>query len=244
MAMVTFSTLSQKWAAHMNAAHEDNQVIVAEYSKKPAAVLISHDLWLIGQERAEEPARFETLKSGQVPGSLKPIRLGLGAGRHTVVTVDGKPKVAFAPYEWAREVFPDLGLPATPEPVGCAMIVYRSARHVGEQLSVYAGSADPDREMDRHLSSTGRARIPAMRRERIRAVVYVHEGVVARVRAVDQDGRWEEPAGDPRTIAPVSDPLTPLQIDRRTPGLGIYPGDKRESRWAIWREYIDLDTRD
>lgn len=243
MTVVTFTMLARAWASHMNAAHDDNQVIVAEYSKKPAAVLISHDLWLSGQERAPERAGFEQIQSGAAPGALKAIRERLRFGKHTVVTVDGHAKVAFAPYEWARTVFEELGLPATPHPPECALIVYRKASHVTELAERYAGRSDPDFEMDRCLTA-GRARIPAIRRERLRAVVYVHDGVVARMRAVQANGQWEDLPGGLFSLAPVSQPLTAHQITSRFPTLEIRLGDRREPRWGLWREYVDLEPAD
>lgn len=238
MATVTFTLLSTKWASQMNAAHDDNQVIVAEYWGTPVAVLISHDLWSIGQERAQAPAPYEELNSRAVPSSLRDIREKLGRGKHTVVTVDGEPKVAFARYDWAREVFQELGLPATPQDPECAMVVYRNARTVAELGQEFGDQADPDMAMDRRMSA-GPARIPAIRRSLLRAMVYVHDGVVARVRAIDTRGEWEELPG-PFSLVPVSEPLTAAEIDRRFPGLRIYPRDKRAPRWGLWREYVDL----
>ncbi len=240
--MVTFSTLTRALAPHVNEAFEDNHVIVLERSKKPAGVLMGHDLWLIGQERAIEPARAEEMNSRRAQNAMKPIREHLDQGVHTIVTVDSHPKAVFAPYEWARELFPELGLPATPQPPESALIVYRSLNRLAELDAEFAGTPDPEFEMDRRLSA-GPTRIPAIRRNRLRAVVYVHDGVVARVRTLDPHAQWEDLPG-PFSLAPVSPPLTALQIERKLPGLPLRPGDKQEQRWGTWREYLDLTPAD
>lgn len=237
---VTFTTLSQKWATHMNAAHHEGQVIVAERANRPVAVLISHDVWLIGQERAEVAARFIEVNSRSAPASMKPIRERLSHGGHTKVTVDGQPKAVFMPYEQARELFPEWGLPQAPrdrDRTDCLLVVYRKARHLAELTTEFGDAADPDFEMDRRLSA-GSARIPAERRARLRAVAYVHDGVVRRVRAIVPGGEWEDLPG-PFSLAPVSAPLTSAQIARLPAELQLRPGQERVPRRGLWREYVD-----
>jgi hypothetical protein len=71
-------------------------------------------------------------------------------------------------------------------------------------------------------------------------MVYVVDGIVARVRAVDPDpARWD---CDDRGYAdvPVGPPLTPLQVAQRLPTLGITIGDPRPHVRGKIREYVTL----
>lgn len=238
MAMVTFSTMGTQLATQVAAVIENNDVVIVERSKKPAALFLSHDLWLIGQERTVDPVRSEPMGAREAQKSMKVVREKLAVGVHTVITVDARPKAVFAPYEWAREVFAELGLPQSPQPPPCALVVYRSPRYLGELQAEFAGTADPEWEMDRRLSA-GSARILGIRRAGLRAVVYVNDGVVARVREVPEHGVWEDLPGN-FSLVPVSPPLTWVQLQHKFPGLGIQPGDKRETRQGLWREYLDL----
>ncbi|WP_327146796.1 hypothetical protein [Nocardia sp. NBC_01327] len=242
MATVSFTTLTKELSAHVNAAYEDNQLFVAQRYGAPVAMLIGHDLWLTGQERAVEPASHTEKNARWVRENLKVIRDGLAIGTHTVITVDAVPKAVFVPYEWMRTQFEELGLPATQHDPDCAMVIYRNPRTVEDLAAEFAGTEDPDFEMDRRLSA-GPARVPAVRRERLRAVIYVHDGVVVRVRSVDKAGTWEDLPGL-HSLAPVSAPMTAARIEKTLPGLGIHPRDKREPRWGTWREYIDLAVED
>ncbi|MEV8610735.1 hypothetical protein AB0383_22860 [Amycolatopsis sp. NPDC051373] len=69
--------------------------------------------------------------------------------------------------------------------------------------------------------------IAAARWPRLKAIVYVVDGVVARIRGVEADlAKWDT---DDRGYAdvPVAKPLTELQIAKRLPTLGIALGDHR-----------------
>ncbi|MEV6071963.1 hypothetical protein AB0L82_35945 [Nocardia sp. NPDC052001] len=238
MAMVTFSTLSQQLATHMSAAHEDNQVFVLSRSNKPVAVLISHDLWKLGHGRASEPPRFQDMGTRLAQHQMKPIREKLAHGVHTVLTVDARPKAVVADYGWAREMLPELELPDPPRPPDCVLVVYRRALHLAELAAEFADSEDPDWEMDRRLTA-GATRIPESRRDRLRAVVFVHEGAVARIRAIESGRRWEDLPGA-FSLAPVSAPLSGPQIERMLPGLGMRIGDVPPARVGLSRQYLDL----
>ena len=63
----------------------------------------------------------------------------------------------------------------------------------------------------------------------MKAIVYVVDGAVARVRAVDPDIEWSE--DDDRGYADLgkalSKPLTDLEITRKLPALGIHSARRR-----------------
>ncbi|MCK9868867.1 hypothetical protein MRI28_04245 [Nocardiopsis dassonvillei] len=61
--------------------------------------------------------------------------------------------------------------------------------------------------------------VPARRRH-LKAIVYVANGIVVRIRAIDPDGKWED---DDRGYAavPVGPPLTNDEIAEQLPGLSL-----------------------
>jgi len=73
----------------------------------------------------------------------------------------------------------------------------------------------------------------------LKGVVYVADGVVARVRAVRPDGTWQY---DDRGYAdvPLTAPLTGAQIAEQFPTLGIRTGDARPHVRGKIREYQPL----
>ncbi|WP_139277637.1 hypothetical protein [Rhodococcus marinonascens] len=77
------------------------------------------------------------------------------------------------------------------------------------------------------------------RRTRLKAIIYIVDGMVARVRAVDPDGHWDH---DDRGYAdiPLTPPLTDLQIATQFPTLGIRLGDHRPHTRGKIREYTSL----
>ena len=77
------------------------------------------------------------------------------------------------------------------------------------------------------------------REPRLKGVVYVVNGTVARIRAVDPGGAWER---DDRGYAdiPLTAPLTEVQAAERFPTLGIRLGDPRRRVKGKIREYLPL----
>lgn len=75
--------------------------------------------------------------------------------------------------------------------------------------------------------------IASSRRRKLEAVVYVVDGVVARVRGVVPGGRWRT---DDRGYADV--PLTDIQIAEQLPTLGLRLGDGRHRVKGKLREYV------
>lgn len=72
----------------------------------------------------------------------------------------------------------------------------------------------------------------------IKAIVYVIDGVVARVRAVEPDlSKWDT---DDRGYADilVTAPLTDVQIARQLPTLGLALGDERPHVRGRIREFV------
>lgn len=124
----------------------------------------------------------------------------------------------------------------------CALIVYRNTR---------TPKIDPD--TNRRYGETGASEatqleadrkwfpIAASRRPQLRAVVYVANGVVTRVRAVDPDGAWvDDPDRPGYAEIPVGRPLSDVEIARQLPTLGVRPGDERPHVRGKIREYVAL----
>jgi DNA invertase Pin-like site-specific DNA recombinase len=122
----------------------------------------------------------------------------------------------------------------------CVLIVYRNThtRKVDVANRRYGETNTGGRaqlEADRKWWNIG-----VTRRPRLKAIVYVADGTVVRVRAVDPDlAKWDY---DDRGYAdiPVSAPLTDLQIAKRFPTLGIQLGDHRPHVKGKIREYVAL----
>ncbi|MGH3419514.1 MAG: hypothetical protein ACRDOD_07990, partial [Streptosporangiaceae bacterium] len=74
---------------------------------------------------------------------------------------------------------------------------------------------------------------------RLKGIVYVVNGTVARIRAVIPDGAWQR---DDRGYAdiPLTPPLTDLQIAGQFPTLGLGLGDHRPHVRGKIREYLPL----
>ena len=122
----------------------------------------------------------------------------------------------------------------------CVMVVYRNTR---------PGKIDPGTR--RRFGETGQSErvqldadrkwwlIAPARQPELKGIVYVADGVVTRVRAVQPDGAW---ARDDRGYAdvPLTAPLTDAQIAAQFPTLGIRPGDARPHVRGKIREYQAL----
>ncbi|MGZ0153768.1 recombinase family protein (plasmid) [Kribbella sp. WER1] len=121
----------------------------------------------------------------------------------------------------------------------CALIVYRNSR------------PKVDTETNRRYGETGQSEavqleadrkwwnVAPARRPRLKAVVFVVDQVVTRVRAVDPAGTWHE---DDRGYAdiPMTAPLDNAAIDRELPTLPMRLGDRREHQRGKIREYVTL----
>jgi DNA invertase Pin-like site-specific DNA recombinase len=122
----------------------------------------------------------------------------------------------------------------------CVLVVYRNTR---------PGKIDPDTR--RRFGETGQSEevqleadrkwwpIGAARKPRLKGFVYVADGVVRRVRAVQPGAEWSY---DDRGYAdvPLTGPLDDTQIARQFPTLGIRPGDARPHVRGKIREYQPL----
>ena len=122
----------------------------------------------------------------------------------------------------------------------CVLVVYRNTR---------PGKIDPG--TSRRYGETGQSEavqldadrkwwpVGVARRPRLKGLVYVADGVVTRVRAVQPGGTWRY---DDRGYAdvPLTAPLTDAQIARQFPTLGIRPGDARPHVRGKIREYQPL----
>jgi DNA invertase Pin-like site-specific DNA recombinase len=122
----------------------------------------------------------------------------------------------------------------------CVLVVYRNTR---------PGKVDPD--TNRRYGETGQGErvqldadrkwwnIAPARQSRLKGMVYVVNGTVARIRAVQRGGRWER---DDRGYAdiPLTPPLTDLQVAEQFPTLGLRIGDHRPHVRGKLREYLPL----
>jgi hypothetical protein len=75
---------------------------------------------------------------------------------------------------------------------------------------------------------------------KLKAIVYVVDGIVARIRAIEADlSKWDT---DDRGYAgvPATKPLTELQIAKQLPTLDIALGDERPHVRGKIREYVTL----
>ena len=122
----------------------------------------------------------------------------------------------------------------------CVLVVYRNTR---------PGKVDPD--TSRRYGETGQSEkvqleadrkwwpVAPARQTRLKGIVYVVNGTVARIRAVDPDGTWER---DDRGYAdiPLTSPLTEVQAAEQFPTLGLRLGGPRPHVKGKIREYLPL----
>lgn len=244
--LIESTELRRKLAEQVTKTYEDNAISIVAWYGRSEAVLMPMDLWNLGrQRRAVDEMMVERIGTRDGRDKLRTLTADLRRGRHTIMTVWREDRAAFAPYDWARAAFPEWGLPevshepTNPRPsADCVQVVYRKSRSVQELLAEFTEAKDPQWEVDRRLSA-GPRRIPVDRRAWLRGVVYVEDGVVVRVRALDPQGEWED-VSDKVSLAPVSAPLTREQIQEQLPALRMFPGERRPAPQGAPREYVDL----
>jgi DNA invertase Pin-like site-specific DNA recombinase len=122
----------------------------------------------------------------------------------------------------------------------CVLVVYRNTR---------PGKVDPD--TNRRYGETGAGEdvqreadakwwpIAPARRPHVKAIAYVVDGTVTRIRAIDPTGTWK-PDDRGYVEAPVTKPLTALQAARQFPTLNLHLGDARPHIRGKIREYLPL----
>jgi DNA invertase Pin-like site-specific DNA recombinase len=121
----------------------------------------------------------------------------------------------------------------------CALVVYRNSkpkvdtdtnRRYGETGQNEAVQLEADRKW---------WNIAPARRPRLKAVVFVVDGIVTRVRAVDPAGTWGQ---DDRKYAdvPLTAPLDNTAIENDLPSLPMRLGDHRAHQRGKIREYVTL----
>lgn len=122
----------------------------------------------------------------------------------------------------------------------CVLVVYRnhkpktdaSNRRLGET----GQGGDVQLEADRKWWPVAPARRP-----KVKAIVYVHDGTVVRVRSVDPDlAKWREDERGYVDIPVGRSSLDDLQIAEQLPMLGIRNGDPRPHVRGKLREYVVL----
>lgn len=123
---------------------------------------------------------------------------------------------------------------------GCVYVVYRNTR-----------SGKIDRDTGRRWGETGMGEVEQIkadrewwnigppRRTRVKAIAYVLDGVVSRIRGIHPDGQWTE---DSRGYirAPVTAPLSDPTITRLFPTLPLRVGDHLPRVRGKMREYLTL----
>ncbi|MGX1811458.1 hypothetical protein ACWIGI_37525 [Nocardia sp. NPDC055321] len=245
--IIETEVLRDHWSAMWRKAADGQVVQVNRYGRAPSAMLISTGLWREGQhahpELAVADSRVIERTSTTARIAVSEIIDDLEQGNHTLVLFRGRPQAVFAPYDWVRAAFPELRLAAIEDRAGNdlvdqVLVVYRKARTEQRLIREFAAEADPVWEADRRLTSL-RGPIPVRRREILHGVVYVVDGRVARVRALEPSGHWHE-AGAAVSLAPVSKILSRKQIDELLPTLRMYPGDARAASVGASREYVNL----
>jgi len=122
----------------------------------------------------------------------------------------------------------------------CVLIVYRNTRtrkldpDTLRRYGETGAGEDAQREADSKWWP-----IAAARRPHVKGIVYVADGIVVRIRGIDPDRPWKD---DDRGYAeaPVTGPLTEVEIARRFPTLDLQLGDSRPHVRGKIREYLPL----
>lgn len=153
------------------------------------------------------------------------------SGKHTVEEI----AAAFH----VRRSTMDRYLSAGQDGRDCVLVVYRNTR---------PGKIDPG--TNRRYGETGRGEsvqleadrkwwpVAPVRERRFKGMVYVVDGTVARVRAVQPGGAWQRDRG--YADIPLTPTLTGQQIAEQFPALGIRLGDPRPHVRGKIREYLPL----
>jgi len=123
---------------------------------------------------------------------------------------------------------------------GVVMVVYRGGRTAkagpeGRRHGETGHGGDSRAQLDADRIGFSVARD---KRALLRAVVYVVDGLVTRVREV-QDGPWHEDARG-KVDLPLGPPLTSADLARRLPTLPLAIGDRRPMVRGRIREHIAL----
>jgi DNA invertase Pin-like site-specific DNA recombinase len=122
----------------------------------------------------------------------------------------------------------------------CVLVVYRNTRpgkvdaDTNRRYGETGQSEKVQLEADRKWFPSGE-----LRRPRVKGIVYVVNGAVARVRGIDPNGRWDE---DDRGYVdvPVTKPLTDVEIAKQFPTLPLQLGQERPRIRGKIREYLSL----
>ncbi|MEU5940931.1 recombinase family protein [Micromonospora sp. NPDC047548] len=121
----------------------------------------------------------------------------------------------------------------------CALVVYRNSKPKidPETLRRYGETGQGEKvqlEADRKWYPIAPSRIA-----KVKAFVFVVDGTVARVRAVKPGGQWT-PDDRGYYDAPLTGPLTEVEIARKFPTLGLALDDPRPHQRGKIREYLPL----
>jgi DNA invertase Pin-like site-specific DNA recombinase len=127
----------------------------------------------------------------------------------------------------------------------CVLVVYRNTRpgKVDDSNRRYGETGQSEKvqlEADRKWWN-----IAPVREPRLKGVVYVVNGTVGRIRAIDPDGAVNPDGTWPRddrgyADIPLTRPLTDIEIAEQFPTLGIRIGDHRPHVRGKIREYLPL----
>ncbi len=126
---------------------------------------------------------------------------------------------------------------------GVVMVVYRGGRTAkagpgGRQYGETGHGEDGEDSRARLDADRTGFTVARDKRALLRAVVYVVDGRVVRVREV-RDGPWYEDARG-KVVLPLGPPLTSADLSRRLPTLPLALGDRRPMVRGRIREHIAL----
>ncbi|WP_331761074.1 hypothetical protein OG225_43280 (plasmid) [Nocardia sp. NBC_01377] len=116
---VEVSELRANWSHELEAA-AGGDVLVTGRRGAREVVLMPPDTWRDGRAVvAVNDSQCEELTSMQVRTGFRKVRQAVQRGAHVVVTVWGDVTGVLVPYEWARQVLPEIdllesGAPSTP----------------------------------------------------------------------------------------------------------------------------------
>ncbi|MGQ4381205.1 sigma-70 family RNA polymerase sigma factor [Streptomyces sp. SAS_267] len=109
----------------------------------------------------------------------------------------------------------------------CVLVVYRNLKTNTDTSNRRLGETGRDDDVQVEGDRRWCAIAPA-RRSRVKAIVYVAAGTVARVRSVDPElSKWREDDGGYADVPVSRKPLDDLQIAEQLPTLGLRNGDPR-----------------
>lgn len=123
---------------------------------------------------------------------------------------------------------------------GWAMVVYRNTRPDKIELDGRRAGETDGGESGRRAADSGWWTISPKKRSELRVVVYVVDGTVKRIRAVDPHGAWSTNNINDKCMIPVGPELTTNETRRRFPTLPLRLNEQVERVRGRIRHYLPL----